>query len=207
MSVNSSGHVAWSLPLIIKSSCSVDVTLFPFDNQKCQVRFGSAMYDEQQLQLQLHSDVTQSLDLSRFTQNPEFELVRQQLQVEPLTAHAFRQRFFRPEMTSQPAEHLFPYDDVEVVYPQLVLTLFMRRKPQYFMYTIVLPTLVLCLLLIATFLLPCDHGDKVGIGLTVFLSLYVLQLAVAENIPESNSIPLISKRLASAIHSQTGDHN
>ncbi len=44
-----------------------------------------------------------------------------------------------------------------------------------------------------TFLLPCDNGAKVAIGLTVFLSLYVLQLAIAENIPEADSLPLISK--------------
>ena len=44
-----------------------------------------------------------------------------------------------------------------------------------------------------TFMLPCDNGAKVAIGLTVFLSLYVLQLAIAENIPEADSLPLISK--------------
>ena len=44
-----------------------------------------------------------------------------------------------------------------------------------------------------TFLLPCDNGAKVAIGLTVFLSLYVLQLAIAENIPEADSLPLISQ--------------
>ncbi len=44
-------------------------------------------------------------------------------------------------------------------------------------------------------MLPCDNGAKVAIGLTVFLSLYVLQLAIAENIPEADSLPLISKLL------------
>ena len=44
-------------------------------------------------------------------------------------------------------------------------------------------------------MLPCDNGAKVAIGLTVFLSLYVLQLAIAENIPEADSLPLISKSL------------
>ena len=41
----------------------------------------------------------------------------------------------------------------------------------------------------------CVIGDKrkVGIGLAVFLSLYVLQLAIAENMPESNSLPLIGE--------------
>lgn len=61
----------------------------------------------------------------------------------------------------------------------------------YYAYTILAPTIVLSILTLFTFLLPCESGEKVAIGLTVFLSLYVLQLAIAENIPESNSLPLI----------------
>lgn len=78
-------------------------------------------------------------------------------------------------------------------YPQITMSLHIRRKPLYYMYTVVAPTLVLCIMTLFTFLLPCDNGAKVGIGLTVFLSLYVLQLAIAENIPDSNSLPLIGK--------------
>ena len=31
--VRHDGHVSWSLPLIVKSSCAVDVAYFPFDSQ------------------------------------------------------------------------------------------------------------------------------------------------------------------------------
>ena len=78
-------------------------------------------------------------------------------------------------------------------YPQITMRLHIMRKPLYYMYTVVAPTLVLCIMTLFTFLLPCDNGAKVGIGLTVFLSLYVLQLAIAENIPDSNSLPLIGE--------------
>ena len=54
---------------------------------------------------------------------------------------------------------------------------------------------MLCFMTVFTFLLPCDNGAKVAIGLTVFLSLYVLQLAIAENIPEADSLPLISEQI------------
>jgi len=75
--------------------------------------------------------------------------------------------------------------------PHIKVQLLIRRKPLYYIYTIVAPTLVLCALNLFSFLLPCDNGNKVGIGLTVFLSLYVLQLAIAKNIPESNTLPII----------------
>jgi Neurotransmitter-gated ion-channel transmembrane region len=77
--------------------------------------------------------------------------------------------------------------------PHLKVQVKIRRKPLYYGYTIVAPTLVLCALNLFSFLLPCDNGNKVGIGLTVFLSLYVLQLAIAKNIPESNTLPLIGR--------------
>lgn len=78
--------------------------------------------------------------------------------------------------------------------PHLKVQINIRRKPLYYGYTIVAPTLVLCALNLFSFLLPCDNGNKVGIGLTVFLSLYVLQLAIAKNIPESNTLPLIGRK-------------
>ena len=46
-----------------------------------------------------------------------------------------------------------------------------------------------------------------GIGLTVFLSLYVLQLAIAENIPESNSLPIIGEGHAILYSSIVGRGN
>ena len=87
--------------------------------------------------------------------------------------------------------NLMTYDMFNGKYPQVTLHLHIKRKPLYYSYTVIAPVLVLCILNIFSFILPCDNGEKVGIGLTVFLSLYVLQLAIAENIPESNSLPLI----------------
>ena len=182
---HSDGHVFWSLPLITKSSCVVDVKYFPFDNQKCEIRFGSWSYEKSQMDLLLHEH---SFDTSVYMQNPEFHVIDWSLTVETLTSQQFGQAYFESGPLYAPSSSAAGGE-----YPHVVLRLHIKRKPLYYAYTVLAPTLVLCSMMVVTFLLPCDSGDKVGIGLTVFLSLYVLQLAIAEHIPESDSIPLISK--------------
>ena len=35
----------WHLKLIFRSTCSIDIHLFPFDKQKCELRFRVAEYE------------------------------------------------------------------------------------------------------------------------------------------------------------------
>lgn len=43
--VASDGYVLWVVPAMIKSSCKIDISFFPFDMQKCELKFGSWTYD------------------------------------------------------------------------------------------------------------------------------------------------------------------
>jgi len=79
----------------------------------------------------------------------------------------------------------------DVGHPMVHLTVLLQRKTNYYDYIVIAPTLNLCVLTLAAFLLPCDCGWKIAIGLTVFLTLYVLQLLIAENVPDTSSLPLI----------------
>ena len=51
--LNYNGLVVWVPPAIYKSSCLIDVTYFPFDQQTCVMKFGSWTYDGFQV---LHSN-------------------------------------------------------------------------------------------------------------------------------------------------------
>jgi len=47
--VHSDGRVFWSPPARLRSSCKIDITLFPFDDQICSLKFGSWTYDHAQV--------------------------------------------------------------------------------------------------------------------------------------------------------------
>ncbi|XP_054071354.1 CHRNA7-FAM7A fusion protein isoform X2 [Rissa tridactyla] len=68
--VNSSGHCQYLPPGIFKSSCYIDVRWFPFDVQKCNLKFGSWTYGGWSLDLQM-----QEADISGYISNGEWDLV------------------------------------------------------------------------------------------------------------------------------------
>lgn len=39
------GTVFWAPPAKLRSSCKIDITYFPFDDQRCKMKFGSWSYD------------------------------------------------------------------------------------------------------------------------------------------------------------------
>ena len=56
--VEPSGNVFWPPPTKFRSTCPVDVTYFPFDDQTCVMKLGSWIYDG--LQVSDDADVTPS---------------------------------------------------------------------------------------------------------------------------------------------------
>jgi len=55
-----------------KSSCRIDVTFFPFDEQRCPLKFGSWTYDGFQMDL---VNLSSSGDLTKYTSSGEWDLV------------------------------------------------------------------------------------------------------------------------------------
>ena len=47
--LNPSGRIQWEPPVIYKSSCTINVEFFPFDEQLCVLKFGSWTYDGYQV--------------------------------------------------------------------------------------------------------------------------------------------------------------
>ena len=68
----SEGNVLWVVPAMTKSSCKIDVTYFPFDEQRCPLKFGSWTYDGFQMDL---VTLNESGDLNKYTVSGEWDLV------------------------------------------------------------------------------------------------------------------------------------
>lgn len=50
------GEVQWIPPAIYKSSCRIDVKFFPFDTQKCEMRFASWTYNAREVSFTHYSE-------------------------------------------------------------------------------------------------------------------------------------------------------
>lgn len=49
-------YIMWVPCTIYKSSCAIDVEFFPFDEQECQLIFGSWTYNEEEVSLKPYTD-------------------------------------------------------------------------------------------------------------------------------------------------------
>ena len=47
--IHSEGEVLWIPPAIYRSSCPISVKYFPFDEQKCEMKFGSWTFNADQV--------------------------------------------------------------------------------------------------------------------------------------------------------------
>ncbi|XP_041811518.1 cholinergic receptor, nicotinic, alpha 11 [Chelmon rostratus] len=168
--VNSSGYAEYLPPGIFMSTCNVDVRWFPFDIQRCELKFGSWTYDGWLLDLQMNE-----ADISGYMPNGEWDLIG----VPGTRNEAF-------------------YDCCKEPYPDVTFVVTIRRRTLYYALNLLIPCVLLSSMTLLIFVLPADSGEKISLGITVLLSLTVFMLLVAEIMPAtSDSVPLIGQYFAS----------
>ncbi|XP_036915964.1 neuronal acetylcholine receptor subunit alpha-4 isoform X2 [Sturnira hondurensis] len=164
------GRVRWTPPAIYKSSCSIDVTFFPFDQQNCTMKFGSWTYDKAKIDLvSLHSHV----DQRDFWESGEWVIVD--------AAGTYNTR---------------KYECCAEVYPDITYAFIIRRLPLFYTVNLILPCLLISCLTVLVFYLPSECGEKVTLCISVLLSLTVFLLLITEIIPSTSLVvPLIGEYL------------
>ncbi|CAL1283241.1 unnamed protein product [Larinioides sclopetarius] len=170
--VRSNGSCTYIPPGIFKSTCKIDITWFPFDDQRCKMKFGSWTYDGNQIDLQLSS--MKGGDLSTYITNGEWELI---------------------EMPGTRNEIVYaccpePYVDI-------TFCIHIRRRTLYYGFNLIIPCVLISSMALLGFTLPPDSGEKLTLGVTILLSLTVFLLLVAETMPPtSDAVPLIGTYFA-----------
>lgn len=166
--VQTDGNIFWPVPTKLQSSCKVDVTYFPFDEQTCTLKFGSWTYDGYQVDI---TNRTREVDLTNYIINGEWKL---------LDIRVVRNVVF--------------YACCPEPFPDVTFFIHIRRRTLYYMYNVIFPCMMMSALTLLVFCLPPDSGEKIALGITVLLAFSVFMLAVAENLPETSEfVPLISE--------------
>ncbi|XP_076443609.1 uncharacterized protein LOC143282052 [Babylonia areolata] len=164
--VSNTGNVFWPPPAKFRSSCKIDITYFPFDDQVCELKFGSWTYDGFQVDI---TNRSAKVDLTNYVFSGEWELIDVRVR--------------RTEMY---------YACCSEPYPDVRFTIIIRRKTLYYLFNIIFPCLWLTILSLLGFWLPPDSGEKITLGITVLLAFSVFMLLIAESMPATSEfVPLI----------------
>ncbi|XP_069138036.1 neuronal acetylcholine receptor subunit alpha-10-like [Argopecten irradians] len=164
--VSHTGNVFWPPIVKFRSSCQMDITYFPFDDQICKMKMGSWAYDGYQVDVLNRSS---NVDLSNYVENGEWELIN-----------------------TSAVRNVVTYPCCPTPFPDVTFSIHIRRRTTYYMYNVIIPSVMLSSLALLGFWLHPDGGEKVTLGLTVLLALSVFMLLIAENTPATSFyVPLL----------------
>ena len=167
--VDYNGDIQWVPGGKFVTSCQLDITLYPFDSQQCEMDFVDWTYDGRFVNL---INGTSEIGMDVYKKHGEWDIIRTQ-------AMKIDQSF---------------ESDPGITFPTVKFILHLKRKPRFYMINVVAPCLLMSILALLVFYLPPDSGEKVSLGITVLLSFSVFLLLIAENVPKtSDYVPLIGE--------------
>ena len=140
LSADYNGSVLWMPPVKYESSCPVDMTDFPFDEQTCELRFGSWSYDAKKLDL-MFSEGIEGFDMDQYVPNSEWEILH----------NTAEKRYMKYPCCVNPY--------VDVTYRVTV-----RRTMTFHMRLILVPTAILSAMSAAVFWIPLQRPDRTVLG-------------------------------------------
>ncbi|KAI1727933.1 neurotransmitter-gated ion-channel ligand binding domain-containing protein [Ditylenchus destructor] len=157
-------------PTIYKFSCLLNLRFFPYDLQVCTMTFSSWTYDQKGIDYLPYSD---TIGTSNFLENEGWYLLRTAVR--------------RKEVK---------YSCCPNKYTLLKLTLYLRRKPLFYLINLIIPTSIITLIAIVGFFTTSSASgmreEKVSLGITTLLSMSILMLMVSDQMPTTSTfIPLI----------------
>ena len=163
LSVHNSGFVTRHRLVNYVSSCSMNLRQFPFDTQNCTLTFRSYRYYAHQMNISTILPFSQD---SLYFKDSEFN-VKDIEKIRTVTGH------------SSQAVVILDYHII------------LERRPLFFMLNLMLPCSLITLIAMLSFCVTPDSGEKVGLGVTVLLSLSVFLLIISDQMPPSSEVPLI----------------
>ncbi|XP_075248121.1 acetylcholine receptor subunit alpha-like isoform X2 [Convolutriloba macropyga] len=168
--VNWMGKVLWQIPLLKTTRCDMDVKYFPYDIQTCDLDLSSWRMLGSQINLEFMEDYSGEAaeEISKF-RHPEWNLI-----------HVERKR------------SVVGYGGYEV--PTLKFQYSFHRQSKYFEYTMVYPTVLICLMAFISFNLPNGCGEKISFSITILLALVLNLCLIDAYIPRSSAnFPLMGE--------------
>lgn len=155
--IYSNGMVQLCPSKVHKIWCEVNIKKYPFDEQNCSIHISSWTNDDTQVKI---SAGMKQIDLSMYNPNGEWR-------IEVGDAYSY----------------IVPHGDTE--YTHVVFPFTIHRKYQFVILHVFFPTVCTSLLTLLCFVLPTESGERVGLSISIFLTLSVFMIIASEDLPRT----------------------
>ena len=156
------GMVRHSRVVNYRSSCLMSLKYFPFDVQNCTLSFISFYY------------VGSDLNLTALEAQPSKSIQYENSEFEMLSITSSRE--------------INPFHGMITLHYHFLF----KRRPAFYLLSMILPCTMITLVAMLAFCIPPESGEKIGLGVTVLLSLSVFLLILSDQMPPMTEIPLIA---------------
>ena len=131
----------WIPPSIFKSTCSINISNFPFDEQTCKMKFGSWTYDGFKLDLNFFDNLEEVV-IADYVPSNEWKLLE------------------------HPAKkNVIYYPCCKEPYIDLTFQVKLKRIAAFYSYILILPCVLLSSLTLVIFWLPPESPAKMVLGM------------------------------------------
>ena len=166
--VGNDGMSLWMIPVLLKTSCTFDIKDFPFDRQRCTIRWLSWTSDASQLLIQ--KDNRPIVTKENYIASSLFEL-------HSITNHSLMYKF-----------HCCPQK-----YSILRYSLVLDRHARYYVIHNLLPCAIQMLVILFSFRIPPRYGQRVSLCVTMLLVFAMHLKVLQDSLPlSSGSTPALS---------------
>ncbi|ESO93340.1 hypothetical protein LOTGIDRAFT_232752 [Lottia gigantea] len=166
--VDSTGVILWMPQAVYRSSCYIDVAAFPFDVQKCHLKFGSWTYDGTKVDLEVLNNATE-IDLTEYVPSNSWTILK-----------------------SPAVKNVKLYTCCPEPFVDLTFTLVFQRRSTFYNYILILPCVLLTSLTLVLFWIPPESPAKLMLGINIFVAFFLLLLLMESNLPPAAvSVPLL----------------
>ena len=177
ITITHDGNVSWFAPVILSSECSIELSNFPFDTQKCPLTFGLWTVPISTVPRINLSLVREYGDTSNYQKNGIFQL---------------NSMLGRTVLTYFPCCPGVPFVRLEY-------EISIQRRTVYYFIDFFMPTFILDLLLFLSYALPPECGERMTLGISLLLAFVLHMLHVANHIPPtSDAVPMVTKFISAS---------
>ncbi|XP_035689068.1 acetylcholine receptor subunit delta-like [Branchiostoma floridae] len=161
--ISSTGRVTWEINMLVRASCTLDPFYFPKDTMECDMCWKPAENE--------HIVCAAAGDTDNDTS------------------------FLDCDGSSLTETGEWKVDISLLVQDRKegCLLFQLKRGHAYHIAVVVFPCVVLAMLMIITFMIPIDKGDRIGFGVTIILSMVVYLVLITDHLPVKGSLPALAQ--------------